>query len=76
MITLFRDGDFRALKFLLIDHPAYHFRRSFGWKKYPLSMLLAEVVGNVVAPVSLLRACVALLISSNKSTANGVKSTG
>jgi GT2 family glycosyltransferase len=76
LITLFRDGDFRALKFLLIDHPAHHFRRLFGGKKYPLSMLLAEVVGNVVAPVSLMRAGVALLMRSKKSTGDEVKSTG
>lgn len=54
LTTLFRDGDLRVLLYLFVSLPrAYLFRaksRVLGRTVYPLSLLLLEIVGNVIGP--------------------------
>ena len=57
LTTLFRDGDWRAAINLAILLPATHLsralRRLLGQSKYPLSMILLEMTGNLIGPWAL-----------------------
>ncbi|MGC3974334.1 MAG: glycosyltransferase [Nitrospira sp.] len=54
LTTLFRDGDLRVLLYLFVSLPrAYVFRvksRLLGRTVYPLSLLLLEILGNLIGP--------------------------
>ncbi len=54
LTTLFRDGDLRVLLYLFVSLPrAYLFRaksRLLGRTVYPLSLLLLEILGNLIGP--------------------------
>lgn len=59
LTTLFRDGDLRAISYLVFILPWIHIRRAlrsiFGRSEYPLSLLLLEVAGNLAGPWALWR---------------------
>ncbi|MBK9313247.1 MAG: glycosyltransferase [Acidobacteria bacterium] len=59
LTTLFRDGDLRAVTYLVFILPWIHIRRAlrsiFDRSGYPLSLLLLEVAGNLVGPWALWR---------------------
>jgi GT2 family glycosyltransferase len=57
IVTLQHEGDFRALTRLLAEVPIYLFRCLVSWargyRKYPLSLILAQIWGHVVGPFAL-----------------------
>lgn len=57
LTTLFCDGDWRALINLSVLLPSTHLKRSIkrllGRSKYPLSMVLLEIAGNLIGPIAL-----------------------
>lgn len=57
LVTLVEDGDRRALTRLFAEVPLYLARclRSwlFGYRKYPLSLIIAQIWGHIVGPFSL-----------------------
>ncbi|MFT5112760.1 MAG: glycosyltransferase involved in cell wall biosynthesis [Parasphingorhabdus sp.] len=57
-MSLFRDGDFRALLHMLAWYPGRHLTRLIGLQKYPRTIVLLEFFGNLIGPWSLLFAVV------------------
>ncbi len=63
LVTWLRDGDRRGLRTLLVVLPSYRLRQLARWTKrlirrrqrFPLSLILAEVAGNLVGPIALCR---------------------
>jgi len=59
LTTFFRDHDRRALFRLIIDLPAWHLRNIKRWvcgmRNYPLSLIIVEIVGNLVGAFALWR---------------------
>src|SRR5438128_9924251 len=57
LTTLIRDRDLRGLAQLVTHLPVWHMRRIkarlLGKSSYPVSLILLEVVGNLVGPGSL-----------------------
>ncbi len=59
LTTLIRDHDLRALAQLAVWLPLIHLRRINaclrGWSKYPLSLVMLEIGGNLIGPWALWR---------------------
>jgi GT2 family glycosyltransferase len=59
LVTLFEDGDLRALWYLLVSLPKAHawrvYARLRGWSAYPVRLMLLEVLGNLAGPWALWR---------------------
>jgi O-antigen biosynthesis protein len=59
LTTLFRDHDLRALLQLTINLPVWHLRRIKAWvrgrRKYPLSLVMIEIMGHLAGPFALWR---------------------
>lgn len=59
LATLFRDGDRRAIPHLLWVLPRWHAKQTVRWlrgrRDYPLLLVGAEIVGNLLGPLALLR---------------------
>lgn len=59
LTTFFRDHDRRALLRLTVELPRWHLRSITRWlrgtRKYPLSLIIVEILGNLVGPFALWR---------------------
>jgi glycosyltransferase involved in cell wall biosynthesis len=57
LVSMFRDGDWRALYRLGVEIPWWHLARLIGWKVpsgYPRTYVLLEMWGNALGPAALL----------------------
>ncbi|MEP0911472.1 glycosyltransferase [Leptolyngbya sp. GB1-A1] len=59
LTTLLRDKDWRGLVQILIGLPLAHSSRIYyrlrGWSDYPISLILLEILGNLIGPLALLQ---------------------
>jgi glycosyltransferase involved in cell wall biosynthesis len=76
LLTLFNDKDLRGLYRILLELPITNFnriKRSFKRKtEYPISMILLEIVGNLIGPWALLRSWVRVRRQGKSASYAGV----
>lgn len=77
LTTLLRDGDLRALSGLLHDLPKWHLRKIFRREAsdLPLSLVIIEIVGNLLGPSCLLLSKLRVKIDGRSSPTGALSET-